>query len=443
MSIVVFEDPQCELLAPITTARLAATMTCGSFRLVDIVAPLSDEIYGISRPYLQTLQRIDFPQLRVLDEVPGVSGSNQPERPVRLLLNARVVPTKKNFLQIQKLFRMTENRSAATHPIVVWDREHIAAVLNPPWTAEQMFDFGYLGVEEWQVKCQEFESLDFDLRTVAVPHELISSNMASIRENLEWRIELGESQTEPNKSHPTVSTLRQLSDGLFLADGATVGEYVLTDTKKGPIIIDQGAQVGPYTLLRGPIYIGRNAKILEHSAIKDAVSLSHTTKIGGEVEASIIEPYSNKQHHGFLGHSYLGSWINLGAGTCNSDLKNTYGMVNMEYSFGKASTEMQFLGCIMGDYSKTAINTGIFTGKVIGVCSMMYGFVTSNVPSFVNYARLFGQMASLPPEVMVSTQHRMFARRNVQQRGCDVQLIYDMHRITQMERDRFGDALAL
>jgi glucose-1-phosphate thymidylyltransferase len=102
---------------------------------------------------------------------------------------------------------------------------------------------------------------------------------------------------------------------------------------------------------------------------------------------------------------------------------------------------MQFLGCIMGDYSKTAINTGIFTGKVIGVCSMMYGFVTSNVPSFVNYARLFGQIASLPPEVMVSTQQRMFARREVQQRGCDIQLIYDMHRLTQSERDRQGDAL--
>jgi glucose-1-phosphate thymidylyltransferase len=115
----------------------------------------------------------------------------------------------------------------------------------------------------------------------------------------------------------------------------------------------------------------------------------------------------------------------------------------MEYSFGKASTHMQFLGCIMGDYSKSAINTGIFTGKVIGVCSMMYGFVTSNVPSFVNYARLFGQIASLPPEVMVSTQQRMFARRSVQQRGCDVQLIYDMHRMTQIERDRFGDALTL
>jgi UDP-N-acetylglucosamine diphosphorylase / glucose-1-phosphate thymidylyltransferase / UDP-N-acetylgalactosamine diphosphorylase / glucosamine-1-phosphate N-acetyltransferase / galactosamine-1-phosphate N-acetyltransferase len=71
----------------------------------------------------------------------------------------------------------------------------------------------------------------------------------------------------------------------------------------------------------------------------------------------------------------------------------------------------------------------------------MYGFVTSNVPSFVNYARLFGQMTTLPPDIMTATQQRMFSRRKVQQRACDIQLITDMYRLTQAERDRFGDAL--
>ena len=440
MSIVVFEDPQCELLAPITVARLAAAVTCGSFRLIDLLEHMGGEVFGISRPHLQTLQRIDFPSLQIPEDS---LGDGKPERSLRLLLNARVAPTKKNFECIQNLYRLACQTTKDLASMVVMDREHVAAVINPPWSVEQVFHYGYLGVEGWLEKAKAFETYECELTTIAVPHELIACNMACIRENLEWRIELGASESIERSGVPAVSQLRQMSDGLFLADGASIGEYVLTDTKKGPIVIDSGAQIGPYTLLRGPIYIGKKARILEHSAIKDAVSLSHTTKIGGEVEASVVEPYSNKQHHGFLGHSYLGSWINLGAGTCNSDLKNTYGTVNMEYGFGKASTNMQFLGCIMGDYSKTAINTGIFTGKVIGVCSMMYGFVTSNVPSFVNYARLFGQMASLPPEVMVSTQQRMFARRDVQQRGCDVQLIYDMHRITQMERDRFGDALAL
>ena len=92
-------------------------------------------------------------------------------------------------------------------------------------------------------------------------------------------------------------------------------------------------------------------------------------------------------HHGYLGHSYLGSWVNFGAGTSNSDLKNTYGPVNMEYRGRKIGTGMQFVGCFVGDYVKTAINTSIFTGKTIGVCSMVYGFVTANVPAFCNYAK--------------------------------------------------------
>ena len=143
----------------------------------------------------------------------------------------------------------------------------------------------------------------------------------------------------------------------------------------------------------------------------------------------------------FWGHSYLGSWINLGAGTCNSDLKNTYGKINIQYGEEKVATDMQFLGCFIGDYSKTAINTSIFTGKVIGVCSMMYGFVTSNVPSYVNYARTFGQTALLPAEVMISTQQRMFARRKVQQRPCDQQLIRDMLQLTAEERSSEPDLL--
>jgi glucose-1-phosphate thymidylyltransferase len=187
--------------------------------------------------------------------------------------------------------------------------------------------------------------------------------------------------------------------------------------------------------LQGPAHLGPGARVIEHAAIKDCVSLGHTTKIGGEIEASIIEPYTNKQHHGFLGHSYLGSWINLGAGTCNSDLKNTYGKVKMEYRGKKVVTDMQFLGAIMGDYVKTAINTGIFTGKTIGVCSMVYGFVTTNVPSFVNYARLFGQVTASPVEVLVAAQARMFERRNVPQRPCDIQLLHDMYELTSYERE--------
>jgi len=418
-TVVLFEDLQTEALAPITLARLAATITCGSLRLIDLIDSLDLNVFHIGRDHLQILQVIDFPSLRLLRD----AGSTQSDKP-RCLLNARIAPTQANLRAIQKLLQLPSDKT-----IVVMDRQWVAAVLNPPQTLASLLAMGRIGVLDWLATQTSTESdglsNEIVLQTFEVPHEVISTNMKCLASNLEQRIASG--------------NYKQLQDGVFVAEGTSLGQYVLFETSPGPIVIDQDAKVGPYSLLRGPLYVGPKCKILEHSAIKDNVSLGHTTKIGGEVEASVVEPYTNKQHHGFLGHSYLGSWINLGAGTCNSDLKNTYGVVNMEYPHGKSTTGMQFLGCVMGDYSKTAINTGIFTGKVIGVCSMMYGFVTGNVPSFVNYARLFGQVAPLPAEVMVATQQRMFARRNVTQRPCDIQLIHDMYRITQFEREHVAE----
>ncbi len=295
------------------------------------------------------------------------------------------------------------------------------AIINPPWTLQQLLRGGYEDLADRLREARSYAQSNESLIAFELPHEVISQNMKIIGDNLDYRL--------------ANDAFEEIDDGVFIKQNVKLGNYLTFDSSNGPIVIESGVSVGPYTLLRGPIYIGPKTKILEHSAIKDCVSLGHTTKIGGEVEAAVVEPFSNKQHHGFLGHSYLGSWINLGAGTCNSDLKNTYGLVNMEYPVGKAATGMQFLGCIMGDYSKTAINTGIFTGKVIGVCSMMYGFVTSNVPSFVNYARLFGQIEAIPPEVMIATQQRVFARRNVPQREIDIQLINDLYAITRGERE--------
>lgn len=417
MSLLVFEDALVSQLSPVTTARAACAVTVGSYRLIDLISTLDAQPVAWLRPYLRDLCCRDLPHIKLVQD-DGLPSGQSP----RLVLNARAVPSMANLRVLRQLWD-----SASEHSGIVWSGDQVAAILRPAWTWETIRNATETGMESLLLSAHALPKLDAELELLSYPHEIIAANMRIINDSLEHRIAEGGYQ--------------QAADGVFLAEGARVGQYVLTETGNGPIIIDSEAYVGPYTLLRGPLYIGPRTRILEHAAIKDAVSVGHTTKIGGEVEAAIVEPYSNKQHHGFLGHSYLGSWINLGAGTCNSDLKNTYGTVNMEYPFGKAATGMQFLGCVMGDYSKTAINTGIFTGKVIGVCSMMYGFVTSNVPSFVNYARLFGQMTTLPPEVMIATQQRMFARRKVAQRPCDMQLLHDMYRLTQHERDRFGDAL--
>jgi glucose-1-phosphate thymidylyltransferase len=419
MQIVVFEDEQVSRLFPIALGRAAYAISCGSFRLIDWLGQLSREtgatLHGVVRPHLAAIQKLDYPQF---------SAKPPTSQTPLLVVNARLVPSVAAYGGLRRLIEGAQNAA-------VYENQSLAAAMIAAGGAAPPPD-GPL--EHWtkyvaNSLLEKLPPADVRLPLLDYPHDVVRHNLAIIGANLTHRLQSG--------------GYREISDGVFGAEGASLGQYCVTDTTKGPVLLDEGAVVGAYSLLRGPAYLGPKARVIEHSAIKDAVAVGHTTKIGGEIEASIVEPYTNKQHHGFLGHSYLGSWINLGAGTSNSDLKNTYGTVKMEYRGEQVATGMQFVGCIMGDYAKTAINTGIFTGKTVGCCSMVYGFVTTNVPSFVNYARLFGQVTELPPEVMIATQQRMFARRNVEQRDCDIGLIHAMFDLTRHERQLAGEPLAL
>ena len=419
MQIILFEDEFVARLHPVTVGRPAYNVSCASYRLVDWMTELaretSSQLRGIVRSHLATLQQVDFPHFASPAATNGLPA---------LLVNARLVPSAANWETLRELI-------VARRPGIVKCSSALGAAYldasapTPPTSGDAARFSEYLHQSVWP----NLPLLEGNLAVLDYPHDLIRFHLQAMGENLAHRLKSGRFQ--------------EIAAGVFAADGAKLGEHVVADTSKGPVLLDEWASVGSHCFLRGPAYIGPKSRVTEHSAIKDCVSLGHTTKIGGEVEASIVEPYSNKQHYGFLGHSYLGSWINLGAGTCNSDLKNTYGTVKMDYRGESVATGMQFVGCMMGDYSKSAINTGIFTGKTIGVCSMVYGFVTTNVPSFVNYARLFGQVTELPAEVMIATQQRMFARRNVVQRPCDAQLIHDMYELTRHERQLAGEPLSL
>lgn len=410
MSILLFEDDLATQLYPVTTGKPAFLITCGSFRLIDLVGQLDAAVTTIVRPHLRAI----FGSA-VAPPSPESSG-----RPT-LLLNATLVPSVAVLEQLRQIY-------TAGQPGIVRLKKRVLAALLPPEIdpPEQEMQPEPLAA---YLRGLELPPLDVELPFFEYPHDVVRHHQTSLAGNLEHRLSQG--------------GFEQRADGVFVADGVQFGDYVVTDTKAGPILVEPGAKIGPYCYLSGPAYIGPGARVNEHSSIKDGTSLGQTTKIGGEIEATIIEPYTNKQHHGFLGHSYLGSWINLGAGTCNSDLKNTYGQVNMEYQGKKVPTGMQFIGCIVGDYAKSAINTGIFTGKTIGACSMVYGFVTTNVPSFVNYARLFGQVTETPVDVMIATQARMFQRRNVTQRDSDMQLLRDMYELTRHERQLAGEPLVL
>ena len=158
---------------------------------------------------------------------------------------------------------------------------------------------------------------------------------------------------------------------IFVEDGANIGPHVVLDSSAGPILIRSGAVIAPFSYLVGPISVGRDSKILGDRVA--ASSIGDNCKVRGEFSNSIVIGHSNKGHAGFIGHSYLGRWVNLGALTTTSNLKNTYGPVQMWTPTGVRSTGQQFLGTLFGDHAKTGIGTMLSTGTIIGAGANVFG----------------------------------------------------------------------
>ncbi|NTW50408.1 MAG: transferase [Chlorobiales bacterium] len=160
---------------------------------------------------------------------------------------------------------------------------------------------------------------------------------------------------------------------IYVAEGADVRAGVVIDAEEGFVYLGPAATVLPNAVLMDNVYVGSGSTVKIGAKIYSNVYIGSRSKVGGEVEDSIIEPYANKQHDGFLGHSYISSWCNLGADTNNSDLKNNYGTVRMSMGGKEIDTKMQFLGLLMGEHSKSGINSMFNTGTIVGLSSNVFG----------------------------------------------------------------------
>ena len=160
---------------------------------------------------------------------------------------------------------------------------------------------------------------------------------------------------------------------IHISDSAKISAGVILDASEGPIIIDENAFVDIGVMIKGNTYIGKNSKINPGAKLNGEISIGPYCKIGGEVEATIFHGYSNKQHDGYIGHSYIGEWVNLGANTNNSDLKNNYGKIKFDLGFKKIDTNEMFIGSMIGDFSKIGISTMLNTGTYIGMGANVFG----------------------------------------------------------------------
>lgn len=221
---------------------------------------------------------------------------------------------------------------------------------------------------------------------------------------------------------------------IFMGEQCEIDPFVFLNAEKGPIYIGNKVKIYSHASIEGPAYIGNNSVIKTHSSIYHNTSIGQVCKVGGEVENSIIHSFSNKQHHGFLGHSYLGQWINLGAGTSNSDLKNNYSNIRVKLNDKEFDSGTPFLGAIIGDCTKTAINSSINTGSVIGACCNIFSNAATPkyLPSFtwVNNSIL----SEYELDKIIETTKIMYSRRGMIFTDSDRKLFREVFNLTKSER---------
>jgi UDP-N-acetylglucosamine diphosphorylase/glucosamine-1-phosphate N-acetyltransferase len=219
-----------------------------------------------------------------------------------------------------------------------------------------------------------------EARLLSFPWQLIEFNAAAIADDFARSPVRG--QAEDCVVYSGVQIVNP--DQVVIGEKAVIRAGAVLDASDGPIVIADRAVVMPNATIVGPVCVGQDSIVKTGAKILPGTSIGPVCKVGGEVEETIFGAYSNKQHDGFLGHSYLGEWVNIGAASNNSDLKNNYSPVRMWCAGSERETGRQFLGLLMGDHTKTGINTLFNTGTVVGFnCNVFSSELPGKfVPSF-------------------------------------------------------------
>ncbi len=272
-----------------------------------------------------------------------------------------------------------------------------------------------------------------DIPVLRYPWQLVNHNAELIAAEFPLAIEGKESE---GKLEQGAIIYGGDSSRVYLGKGAVVHPTVVLDVSHGPIYIGDNTTVYPPTRIEGPTYIGKGTWIVG-GKIREGSNIGDVCRVGGEVEESIIQGYSNKYHDGFLGHAYVGEWVNLGALTTNSDLKDTYGSVRITIEGeGKIDAGTK-VGCFIGDHVKTSIGTLIYTGKRIGIFSHIHGVATEDVPSFTIWAKSIGAQGDaveLLLESALEIHRRVLARRKMEATPEEAELVRTLFELTQKER---------
>lgn len=268
---------------------------------------------------------------------------------------------------------------------------------------------------------------------MAAPPGMLFSGFWSLVENNGIAVAEQAETFEDPLAVPSEVEVKGPRSNLRIHGDAEVEKHVTLDGRIGPIVVDRGASVESFSRLMGPCYVGPKVKLYS-ALIGGGTSVFGGCKIGGQVEDSIISPFTNKAHHGYVGDAYVGEWVNLGAGSTFSNLKNTYGNVRVDTGKERVDSGMLKLGPALGDMTKVSIGALVFAGKTVGTGSQVTGLARENVPSFTFYDGDAGKLVELYLESVLETQRRMMERRGLALTRKQEKLVRLSFRGTSKER---------
>jgi UDP-N-acetylglucosamine diphosphorylase/glucosamine-1-phosphate N-acetyltransferase len=417
MRICVFEDASVKNLHPLTLTRPAFDLRCGAAALLERMERCLPERVSIVlvRPELADLCRANHAQMQLSE---SAAREEHSERELVLLVNARwLAPAEALILPNGPVAGCIGEQ--VVYALVPASELHGLTVANLSWRLAQ-----------WRHTLPNHPAGG---NLIDYPWDLIEHNGTALEDDYRhwWQ------QGVPEARDVSISGP---AERCLIAHTAEIEPMVHIDTSKGPVLIDGGVVVQSFSRIEGPCYIGPETRV--QGARIHGGSIGPQCRIGGEVEASIVHGYSNKAHEGFLGHSYVGEWVNLAAGTQTSDLRTDYSPIRMTIDGKTIDTGLLKIGSFIGDHVKTSLNTLFNTGSLIGVFGQLLGggeLLPRFVPSFCRYGRGKLHEHNALREIF-NTAQVMMARRKRQWTELHAELFFTLFEATAAERRQFvGD----
>jgi UDP-N-acetylglucosamine diphosphorylase/glucosamine-1-phosphate N-acetyltransferase len=415
MHVVIFEGSQWSTFAPLCLNRPVFMLSTGMSTLLD----KQIRYLGATRlTFWVRPEMVDFCKTRVLPHLKMPTRINEPldEEPA-LLVSGRTLH-----------FRKFE--TPAGECVVADDEKIRECYCKRPGLS---IDDALNRSDRW-LELLELPRMEAQSRLAESLSDLISWNEESL---IEDGLQLLKGIRKPIVAGPFYTSNE---DDIWLGNEVKISPGCMLDASQGPLVIAEGATIGANSVIQGPAYIGPHAVIRPLSTIRDASTIGRLCKIGGEFVNSIMLGHSNKSHDGFMGHSYIGKWVNLGAGTITANLKSTYGEVCVQYAQREVPTGRQFFGSVIGDHVKTCVGTRLMPGTYLGFCCALVG--SSIPPRFLPSFSFWSDKGTAPYDIDKARQvmKAVYARRDLKWTDADDRMIAQVLR-TAPQVEKMGPTL--